>query len=281
MPCRSPSGWRREWPDTMGRTLLLRLAYEGTRFSGWQFQPGRRTVQGTLAEAITAVSGETVLPKGSSRTDAGVHAVDQLVGFATAKDYAADVWRRALNAHLPEDVVVHFAREAPAGFDPVAAAVGKRYRYRIHDAADRPVLARKFVWRWKSPLDVAAMRIAAAGLVGEHDFSSFENPSSPRRSKVRRITSIDVRRRQGGDDMPTAEVWVEIEGNGFLYNMVRIIVGTLVLVGCGKRQPGWVGDVLAARRRPLAGPTAPPQGLLLLRTDLDPRTLEPQHVPPA
>ena len=265
----------------MGRTLLLRLAYEGTRFSGWQSQPGRRTVQGVLAEAITAVSGESLQPKGASRTDAGVHAVDQVVGFTTEKEHAPDVWRRALNANLPEDVVVLAAQEVPASFDPVGAAISKRYRYRIHDAANRPVLARRFVWQWKSLLDAGAMQQAAEQLVGEHDFSSFENPSSPRLSKVRRISAIEIGRRQGADGTTDAEVWIEVEGNGFLYNMVRIIVGTLVMVGCGKRSPDWVAEVLAGRRRALAGPTAPPQGLLLSRIDLDPTTTELQHVPPA
>lgn len=186
----------------MGRTLLLRLAYEGGRFSGWQSQPGRRTVQGVLAEAITAVSGEPILPKGASRTDAGVHAVDQLVGFTSTKDHAPQVWLKALNANLPEDVVVLSAAEAPEDFDPVSAAVTKRYRYRIHDAASRPVLARPFVWRWKTPLDTAAMQAAAEHLIGEHDFSSFENPSSPRQSKIRRIDAIDIGRRQGGMKSP-------------------------------------------------------------------------------
>jgi len=265
----------------MGRTLLLRLAYEGTRFSGWQSQPGRRTVQGVLAEAITAVSGESLQPKGASRTDAGVHAVDQVVGFTTEKEHAPDVWRRALNANLPEDVVVLAAQEVPAGFDPVGAAISKRYRYRIHDAANRPVLARRFVWQWKSLLDAGAMQQAAEQLVGEHDFSSFENPSSPRLSKVRRISAIEIGRRQGADGTTDAEVWIEVEGNGFLYNMVRIIVGTLVMVGCGKRSPDWVAEVLAGRRRALAGPTAPPHGLLLARIDLDATITELQHVPPA
>lgn len=264
----------------MGRTLLLRLAYEGTRFSGWQTQPGRRTVQGVLAEAITAVSGETLMPKGASRTDAGVHAVDQVVGFTSEKDHQPDVWRRALNANLPEDVVVLTAMEVPARFDPVGAAISKRYRYRIHDAANRPVLARRFVWPWKSLLDASDMQVAARHLVGEHDFSSFENPSSPRLSKVRRITSIEISRRQGADGTADAEVWIEVEGNGFLYNMVRIIAGTLVMVGCGKRPSDWVAEVVAGQRRTLAGPTAPPQGLSLVQIDLDATTTELQHVPP-
>ena len=261
----------------MGRTLLLRLAYEGGRFSGWQSQPGRRTVQGVLAEAITAVSGEPILPKGASRTDAGVHAADQLVGFTSTKDHAPQVWLKALNANLPEDVVVLSAAEAPEDFDPVSAAVTKRYRYRIHDAASRPVLARPFVWRWKTPLDTAAMQAAAEHLIGEHDFSSFENPSSPRQSKIRRIDAIDIGRRQGGDEVPGAEVWIEVEGNGFLYNMVRIIVGTLVMVGCGKRSPEWTGEVVAACHRPAAGPTAPPQGLMLLRINVAPEAIAVCH----
>jgi tRNA pseudouridine38-40 synthase len=280
MLSRLPNIWRQERPEPMGRTLLLRLAYEGTRFSGWQAQPGRRTVQGVLAEAITAVSGESLLPKGASRTDAGVHAVDQVVGFTTTKDHEPDVWRRALNANLPEDVVVLTAQEAPVSFDPVGAAVSKRYRYRIHDATNRPVLARRFVWRWKSLLDAVAMQRAASHLIGEHDFSSFENPSSPRLSKVRRITSLEIGRRQGADGTNDAEVWIEVEGNGFLYNMVRIIAGTLVMVGCGKRSSDWLAEVVAGRRRALAGPTAPPQGLSLIRIDLDTRSTEFKHVPP-
>ena len=265
----------------MGQTLSLRLAYDGAGFSGWQVQPGRRTVQGVLAEAITAVSGETILPTGASRTDAGVHAVDQLVGFATEKDHPPDVWQRALNAHLPRDVVVLSAAEALADFDPITAAVKKRYRYRIHDARTRPVLAQPFVWQWKTTLDIAAMQAGAAHLVGEHDFSSFENPSSPRQSKVRRIDAIEIERRQGGENVPGAEVWMEVEGNGFLYNMVRIIVGTLVFVGSSKRSSDWVAEVREARRRAAAGPTAPPQGLMLLRTDVAPSATMVADVPSA
>lgn len=257
----------------MGQTFLLRLAYQGSGFSGWQTQPGRRTVQGVLADAINAVSGEQIIPKGASRTDAGVHAVDQLVGFTSTKDHSAGVWRRALNANLPEDVVVLSAANAPPNFDPVSAAVTKRYRYRIHDADSRPVHARSFVWRWKTPLDTQAMQAAAAHLLGEQDFGSFENPLSPRQSKIRRIDAIDIERRQGGDGASNAEVWIEVEGNGFLYNMVRIMVGTLVMVGCGKRSIDWVGEVLTARHRPAAGPTAPPQGLMLLQINIDPELI--------
>jgi tRNA pseudouridine38-40 synthase len=148
--------------------------------------------------------------------------------------------------------------------------VSKVYRYRIHDAPWRPVLSRHLVWRWKTRLDLEAMAAAAVALVGEHDFTSFETTPSTRLSKVRTIHRLDVFRRRGGDDLPDGELWAEVEGNGFLHNMVRIIVGSLVMVGCGRRGPNWMADVLAARHRPAAGPTAPPQGLVLVSIAIDP-----------
>ena len=263
----------------MTRTIRLTLAYEGTRFSGWQAQPGRVTVQGTLAGAIRAVSGEEVMPRGSSRTDAGVHAMGQVVSFETTAEHDARTWVRALNARLPPDVTVVDGEEAAADFDPVWGAVSKVYRYRIHDAPWRPVLSRHLVWRWKSRLDLDAMRTAAAALVGEHDFTSFETTPSTRLSKVRTIHRLDICRRRGGDDLPDAELWVEVEGNGFLHNMVRIIVGSLVMVGCGRRPPDWMPAVLAARHRPSAGPTAPPQGLVLVSIAIDPNRVRPPRPP--
>lgn len=251
-----------------GRRIAVRLAYEGTRYSGWQAQPGRTTVQGTLAAAIRQVSGEEVLPKGSSRTDAGVHALDQVAAFTSASGHSAEVWVRALNATLPADVTIREGREVAPDFDPVSAAVKKRYRYRIHDAVWRPVLDRHLVWRWRGRLDESRMREAAGALVGEHDFTSFETTPSTRLSKVRTIHALEVFRPPLADDAAGAEVWVEVEGNGFLYNMVRIIVGSLVMVGAGRRSPGWLGEALAARSRPAAGPTAPPQGLVLVAIDL-------------
>lgn len=255
------------------RTIRLTLVYEGTRYSGWQVQPGRPTVQGVLAEAIRSVTGETILPQGSSRTDAGVHALGQVVGFTTTSSLEPAVWVRALNANLPSDITVLEGFAAPDDFDPVWAAVRKRYRYRIHDAAWRPVLQRHLVWRSKSRLDVAAMQAAAAEFVGEHDFTSFETTPSTRRSKVRTIYSAQVFRHTGYDDAADAEVWIEVVGNGFLYNMVRIIAGSLVMVGSGKRKPEWIREAIAAQSRPAAGPTAPPKGLVLVSIELDPGVL--------
>ena len=250
------------------RTIRLRLPYEGTRFSGWQLQPGQETVQGTLIEAIRTISGEEVHPLGSSRTDAGVHALDQVVAFRTASSLAPATWVRALNATLPPDISVRSGDEPPAGFDPVSAAIRKRYRYRIHDAPWRPVLQRHLVWRWRGRLDTVAMAAAGRTLVGEHDFSSFETTTSQRRSKVRTIYSLTVSRPPVADDTAGAEVWIEVEGNGFLYNMVRIIVGSLAMVGAGRRSAEWLAEALAARHRPAAGPTAPPKGLVLVAIQL-------------
>jgi tRNA pseudouridine38-40 synthase len=261
------------------RTICLRLAYEGTRFSGWQAQPGRPTVQGALAEAIRRISGEAVQPRGCSRTDAGVHALAQIAAFSTTGSLSAAIWVRALNATLPPDVTVIAGCEAPPGFDPVRAAVRKRYRYRIHDASWRPVLQRHLVWRWKSRLDVSAMQAAAAVLVGEHDFTSFETTPSSRLSKIRTVFSLAVDRVSDDAGLPGGEVRLDICGNGFLYNMVRIITGSLVMVGCGKRRPDWLREALVARSRPAAGPTAPPQGLVLAAVDLDPEPAWPACPP--
>lgn len=252
------------------RRICLRLAYEGTRYSGWQVQPGRDTVQGVLAAAIERVTGERVDPRGASRTDAGVHALDQVAAFATTAALEPAAWMRALNAHLPPDVSVLAAAAAPPDFDPVAAAIRKRYRFRIHDAPWRPVLQRQLVWHWRGRLDCGRMAEAAAHLVGTHDFTSFETTPSTRQSRVRAIHELSVLRPPVTDDAAGAEVWIEVEGNGFLYNMVRIIAGSLVMVGAGRRPPGWLAEALAARSRPAAGPTAPPQGLVLVRIDLDP-----------
>jgi tRNA pseudouridine38-40 synthase len=265
--------------STDRRTVRLLLAYEGTRYSGWQVQPGRQTVQGTLAAAIRSISGEVVCPRGSSRTDAGVHAMGQVAAFETTASLEPGRWRAALNARLPDDIAVLEAREVSAGFDPVAAARSKRYRYRIHDGPYRPVFDRRLVWQWRSALDVTRMADAARHLVGEHDFTSFETTPSRRLSRVRTIHALSVARFGGPIGPPEArettpaadetglsgpEVWIEVEGNGFLHNMVRIIVGTLVTVGSGRRPASWVEEALAARSRPAAGPTAPPQGLALL-----------------
>jgi tRNA pseudouridine38-40 synthase len=245
------------------RTLKLTLAYDGTAYAGWQVQPGQRTLQGTLEAALAKITRETIRVTASGRTDAGVHALGQVVSFHTESSLPADVFQRALNAELPDDMVVLAAAEAPAGFHAIRDAVRKRYRYLLHDGRVSDVFRRHEVWHYREPLDAAAMHRAAQALLGKHDFRSFES-AWQRTSSVRTIFDISVVRGRSGDENLIA---LEVEADGFLYNMVRAIVGTLVEVGRGTRGESWSAEVLAAQDRRTAGMTAPPQGLFLLRVE--------------
>ncbi|MBN2023726.1 MAG: tRNA pseudouridine(38-40) synthase TruA [Pirellulales bacterium] len=243
------------------RTLKLTLAYDGTDFAGWQTQPGARTVQGVLEDAIGRITGEAVRAVASGRTDAGVHAAGQVASVRAACRLDAPTLQRALNAELPRDVAVLDVAEAPEDFHPIRDAVAKRYRYVIHDGPVRDVFARAYSWHYPSRLDDDAMRQAAQSLLGRHDFRSFESSGAPRATSVRTIRDILVERTGAGQG---DWIRIEVEADGFLYNMVRAIVGTLVEVGRGAREPDWVRHVLEATDRAAAGPTAPPHGLILL-----------------
>jgi tRNA pseudouridine38-40 synthase len=243
-------------------TFKLTLAYDGTKFSGWQAQPGRRTVQGVLQEAWLAITGEQVRAVGSSRTDAGVHALGQVVGVQSETLLPARRLLGGVNAKLPEDVVLLAVELVPDGFHATHDTVGKRYRYQLHNSRLRPLLDRQQVWHVHQTLDVDAMHRAGQLLVGKHDFASFQSTGSPRISTVRTITAVQVMRARD-----PSQIWIEVASNGFLYNMVRNLVGTLIEVGVGRRPEAWIGEVLAACDRQQAGQTAPPQGLLLLEVD--------------
>lgn len=245
------------------RSLKLTLAYDGTHYAGWQYQPDRATVQGALEEAIWQVTRERTRIRASSRTDAGVHALGQVAGWETECPLPEAVLQRALNARLPDDVVVLDVAPAPAGFHPTRDALRKRYRYVIDDGPLRNPFQRAYSWHFRTRLDAEAMGRAAQSLVGRHDFRSFETSGSPRPDSVRTVEEIVVRR----ESLPAERIVVEVQADGFLYNMVRAIVGTLVEVGRGARQPAWVASALAAQCRSAAGPTAPPQGLFLVRVD--------------
>jgi len=246
-------------------TFKLILAYDGSEFSGWQAQPGRRTVQGVLRNAWHEITGETVRMTATSRTDAGVHALGQVVGIESQSELTPARLLGGINAKLPDDVVLRSVETARDSFHATHDAVSKRYRYQLHNDRQRPLLDRHVVWHIPRPLDLAAMQRAGQRLVGKHDFASFQSAGSPRDSTVRTITAVAVGRSK--TDGP-ARVSIEVAGDGFLYNMVRNIVGTLIDVGSGRRSAASISEVLAARDRQAAGQTAPPQGLVLLHVDL-------------
>lgn len=248
----------------------LTLAYDGTAYHGWQVQLEQRTIQGTIEEAILKLTGQSVRVTASGRTDAGVHALGQVASFSAECRFTADEMQTALNAILPDDMVVLAACEVSATFDPIRHARRKRYRYVIQDGRVRDVFARRYCWHITTGrLNVEAMRRAAAPLVGRHDFASFETSGSERATSVRTVFELALergrgRRGQQGADETANEIVLEIEADGFLYNMVRTIVGTLVEVGRGVQDELWPSRALAACDRRAAGPTAPPQGLFLV-----------------
>jgi tRNA pseudouridine38-40 synthase len=243
------------------RSFRLILSYDGTAYVGWQVQAHGRTIQAELEAALLQVTGQRVRAAASGRTDAGVHAIGQAVSFCCDTRLSADVLRKALDANLPRDIVVREVREAPDGFHAIRDALRKRYRYVIQDGPIQDVFGRAYTWYVPQRLDVEAMQSAAQSLVGTHDFSSFEAAGSPRVSSVRTIYELTIERRSGDF---LERVIVEVEADGFLYNMVRNLVGSLVEVGSGRRQPPWIVAVLSGQDRKLAGMTAPPQGLFLV-----------------
>lgn len=246
----------------MSRTLKLTLEYDGRGFQGWQAQgAGRRTVQGVLVEAVRRLTGETVAVRGAGRTDAGVHALGQVASLVLERSALdLDAVRDGLNAHLPGDVAVVAAEEVPDGFDARKSAIGKTYRYLIHVRPARSPLLAGRAWHRTGPLDLEAMRDAAAALVGRHDFSAFRASAGQARQPVRAVTRLDI----GADPSTAGLLRVEVEGDGFLMHMVRIVVGTLVEVGRGRMPAAGLAEILAGRDRRAAGPTAPPEGLYLV-----------------
>ncbi len=240
------------------RNIMLTLCYDGTDFHGWQRQPQLRTVQQSLEDALRQLTGVSPNTTASGRTDAGVHALGQVVHFFTASRHSCPTFVRGLNALLPRDLRVLEAREMPQAFHATLDARSKRYRYVIDNGTVACPFQLRYSWHVRPPLDDAAMNAAGRCLLGRHDFRSFETDWPNRQSSVRTILDLTAER-------TGAKVAIEVEADGFLYNMVRTIAGTLVLVGAGKRPLSWVSEVLAAENRIAAGPTAPPQGLFLVR----------------
>lgn len=267
-------------PDVAHGVRLV-VAYDGTGFHGWARQPEQRTVQGVLEEAIATMAGHPVGCRGAGRTDRGVHALGQVAAFDAARSIPPHGWLRGLNQALPDDVAVRAAEACPVGYTPRFDAIDKTYRYLVLLDDERDPLLRHRAWRLpprlrhpartsattpSETLDVPAMREAAAGLLGTHDFRAFRAADDERENTVRTLQEIAIDTGWAADPRQLA---LTFRGSAFMKNMVRILVGTLLEVGRGRRSSASVVGLLgAAGRREEAGPTAPPEGLTLIEVRL-------------
>ncbi len=253
------------------RNLKLVISYDGSEFSGWQVQPDAATVQGTLASAIGRITGEKVLPQGSGRTDAGVHALAQVVTFVTKSSVPTENFLKALNDILPAAVRVLNVNEMPADFHARHSARSKTYRYRIHRGSICPPFLARYVWHYPYSLDEEAMNRAAALVVGEHDFTSFAavDPERGRDTQDGQEKPVSNRRKIFSSTWHRSsdELIYTVSGSGFLHHMVRNLVGTFILVGKATLQPEGVTRILEAKNRSAAGPTAPASGLYLVELE--------------
>lgn len=249
------------------RTIKLTLAYDGAAYAGWQRQPGKTTLQETLERALAELCGHRVVVAGSGRTDAGVHALGQVASFTTSGTLPVRVFYRALNAALPRDISILKAEEAPEWFHARKKAVRKRYRYQIHNSRTLDVFRRATAWHYcYGKLDAEAMHAAAAHWLGTHDFRAFETNWPQRSTSVRTVFDVACRRHAAPDDKL---ITFEVEADGFLYNMVRTMVGTLVEVGRNRRPPEWAAEILTSQDRRQAGMKVPAHGLFLVRVGYD------------
>ena len=260
------------------RRVMLTIAYDGTAYRGWQIQAGQETIEGVLNRCIGELTGETVEVIGASRTDSGVHAMGNLAVFDTQSLIPAEKFSYALNQRLPEDIRIQNSEGVAVDFHPRHCSSRKTYEYRIYNAPFALPVKRLYSYFTYVPLDVERMRQGAAFLVGEHDFKSFCSVDTQAQTTVRQVDSVEVWEENifGVADVakdavpgreirrPGREIVIRVAGRGFLYNMVRIIAGTLMEVGRGKLPPECVKDILAACDRQAAGPTAPACGLTLI-----------------
>ncbi len=271
------------------KTIRLRIAYEGTNYAGWQTQPNQRTIQGEVERAIQKLTGQSVSLLCAGRTDSGVHALGQVASFRSDFSIPPNRWRPALQSKLPDDIVILESDEVPEDFHATFAAKSKRYRYVIYNSVVDHPFWRRFVWRISQKLDAEAMNEAAQSLVGKHDFRSFESHWPNKATSIRTIKELSVHRSakwdlwspehtrsqskrelqnqsQSGDG---DFICLEIEADGFLYNMVRTIMGTLVNVGRGTWTAADIERILNAQDRTIAGGTAPASGLFMAQVYYD------------
>jgi tRNA pseudouridine38-40 synthase len=255
----------------VGQKFLLTVAYDGAPYCGWQYQPEQLSVQAALEKGLEKLLEHPVRAMASSRTDAGVHAIGQAVLIQTDRWRApADRMPLAINVLLPESIVVRQARRVGPTFYPLRDSIAKRYCYYIYNSRKADPIGRRTHWWVKRRISVPAMQAAAKTLVGTLDFAGFQSNGSPRSSTVRTVLHLDI---QAHSHMDGQLITVTIEADGFLYNMVRNIVGTLVQVGVGRKSPDWIADIISAKDRQIAGATAPPQGLCLMEVQFSQQSL--------
>ncbi len=250
--------------------IALGIEYDGGAYAGWQQQAHARSVQGALQASLAVIAGHEIELTAAGRTDAGVHALLQVAHFDTLQSRPEQAWTLGGTAGAPDDVSVLWSRVVPDAFHARYSALSRTYFYRILNRPIRPAIDRQRVCWIRRSLDAPAMHRAAQQLLGEHDFSSFRAAECQSSSAMRRMLAIEVRR-------VGAEVGVVVSANAFLQHMVRNIVGSLLLVGSGQRSEGWLAEVLDARDRRRAGPTAPPQGLYLAGVEYPPEFALPSH----
>lgn len=245
----------------MEKNYKLKISYDGSRYFGWEHQPDRETIQGKIETVLARmVDKDMVDVIGAGRTDAGVHARAMIANVHLDTQMSPEEIRDYANRYLPDDIAILEVREAADRFHARYKAVGKTYRYTCFDGPVKPVFDRKYYTPLDQELDVEAMQEAAHFLEGKHDYKSFCGNSRMKKSTVRIVDTITVRRRKG-------YVYLTFHGTGFLQNMVRIMAGTLIEVGLGRKRPEEVGEILEACDRKVAGPTAPAKGLCLLKVD--------------
>ena len=253
------------------RTIKLTVCYDGTDYVGWQRQARGRSIQGELERALAEIEGRPVAVVGAGRTDAGVHALGQVASMQLAHRIETPVLVRAINAKLPADIRLLAAETAAADFHARYAARGKTYRYNLTFGPVASPFTRRYAWHVREPLELDAMREAAARLPGRRDFAAFQAVGTEVASTVRTVHSVAValggRRVPAREAVPLPALTIEVAGDGFLRHMVRIIVGTIVEAGAGRVDPAGVTAIAASGSRERAGPTAPPQGLFLVAVD--------------
>lgn len=259
------------------RTIKLTIAYDGTDYVGWQVQPNGPSVQAAVEKAIQKLTGEELRIMAAGRTDSGVHAIGQVAAFQTVSTVPVEKFRQGLQTFLPDDILIRSAEQVHDLFHATYWAVRKRYRYVIHNARLMSPFVRRYCHQYHGPLNVDDMNRAAEYLLGKHDFRCFESHFPNKSTSVRTIELAQISRQQSWSAWDSSNVlrenpdgdflWFDVEADGFLYNMVRTIAGTLIKIGRGFWPPEKMNDIIQGMDRSQAGETAPPQALYLVRVD--------------